>query len=691
MADFPDVTNLALEVEQPHTGPHNLVVNPNGDIGGWGWRAELGTSGAERATVYSTTYPVASPDAALAIAPAVIGGPDAKVGSNLFTVSPGKYASIYAELLDTPAPSVVFNLKFFNATGGVIESTGVTRNTAGTARYIRLVPAGAVTGQLLITCDTSGLPGPNVKTVLRHVTVAQYDTNVGTAALTYLDPAPTYTNVLGSVLRCSIVREDLNLAELNATIKDATLDPATTDLLRPGRRVRLTVTAGAWADAVLFLGRIDGTPTTYDLEADDGTKRTVINLRAVDDLALLANTPAPNGYASLEEVTNALELVSVVPWNVNGDGSQRVNDTPITTNPDAKALDQVVITRDTHHAFAWMSREGVMHVADDAHLDPVERTLTEAEYSADGPEITWDVDQVINDITITHVLRNAITGETTQVTWGPYQDLASVREWGVRHRDFTVQGLTNDDATMRAWASAVFATNAQPATRVRSVTCPVRLSTFDAPYPVALADLYDLWRVTNDLAGVDQSNRVTRLEHTITPGDWDVTLTFSLDGGSPAGNVPSVTPPVVAAGPPAVTVGVTTPEKPHREAIKTSTQSIATSGSTVTVSGWTGVQSAGGIAFSGGVATVPRAGRYLITTTATFAGNAVGRRRAGIYKNGTAVYLESCFPSSTSPADVAVSGLLVCAVNDTLELRVGQNSGAALDLTAAYISITYLD
>lgn len=690
MAEFPDVTNLVLEVEQPHpAGPRNLVLNANGDLGGWGWTAEKGpTSGLERSTVYDT---ISGGAPALAIAPSVIGGVNAKAGSNLFTVTPGKYASIYVELVSTPAPGVTFNIKFFNATGGVIESTGVTLNAAGTARYVRLVPAGAVTGQLLITCATAALPGPNVTTVIRHVTVAQYDTNVSPATLVYLDPAPDYTNVLGSVSRITITREDLNTAELVASIYGASLDPATTDLLRPGRRVRLTVTAGAHSDAVLFLGRIDGTPTTYDLAEDDQDKRTAITLRAVDDLSLLANTPAPNGYAALADVTNALELVSVVPWKVNGYRGQVVNSTPITTNPDAKALDQVVITRDTQHAFAWMSRDGVINVADAAHLDPIERTLTEAQYSADGPEVTWDVDQVINDITLTAVVRNAITGETTQTTWGPYQDLASVREWGVRHRDFTVQGITNDDATMRAWADAVFATNSQPTTRVRSVTIPVREDQFNDANPPALADLYELWRVTNTASGVDQANRVTRIEHTITPGDWDVTLGFSLDGGSPAGNVPSVTPPVVAAGPPAVTVGVTTPEKPHREVTKTSSTSYASSGTATIIPGWSGVQNAGNIAFSGGVATLPRAGRYLVTASVRFDGNAAGRRLVGIYKNGSSVYLGANFPNNTSPADVAVSGVIVCAANDTLDVRASQNSGGALNLSSAYMSITYLD
>lgn len=65
---------------------------------------------------------------------------------------------------------------------------------------------------------------------------------VGTG-LGYIEPT-TYTDVLDSALEVHTVRAPLDAGTLTATIRDTDLDPATADLIRPGRRVRLQVLGG---------------------------------------------------------------------------------------------------------------------------------------------------------------------------------------------------------------------------------------------------------------------------------------------------------------------------------------------------------------------------------------------------------------------------------------------------------------
>jgi hypothetical protein len=268
------------------------------------------------------------------------------------------------------------------------------------------------------------------------------------------------------------------------------LDPAKDDTIRPGRRIRLTA-----AGEVIFYGTITNGEVVYaPLEADKA-RRALITVTAVDNVNPLARRYRSNGVATVAELASVVEGCGV-PWNLNGNTSQTAL-TPVVVaqNENAMALDQVAITRDSLHGYAWVDRQGVLQVWDAAAISTATAlTVSEADFGADIG-IDYDTDRCINVVTVKFLRINPGTGETEEVPYGPYQDDASVREWGPHTAEFTVQGITEDAATIKAYADAILSANGTPQVRVNTLTLPV--TTAAEATTKGLADLYDLVRVRN--------------------------------------------------------------------------------------------------------------------------------------------------------------------------------------------------
>jgi len=88
------------------------------------------------------------------------------------------------------------------------------------------------------------------------------------------------------------------------------------------------------------------------------------------------------------------------------------------------------------------------------------------------------------------------------------------------------------------------------------------------------------------------------------------------------------------------------------------------------------------------VALATKGGKYQILAAVTFAANATGTRRVAIYKNGTIVY-EIAQPATASAAHaVVVNDVISLVPGDYLELCAYQDSGGALNSTAAFLAAT---
>lgn len=345
--------------------------------------------------------------------------------------------------------------------------------------------------------------------------------------LGYIEPV-TWLNILGSAYGIRITRPVLDLGRLEANLADVALDPAVADTIRPGRRIRCTAWTGTvWSE--LFTGTALNAKVEYDLRAKKPTKRAKITLTAVDNTATLANIGRAGGVETIAELPFVLEGCGV-PWNVNGSGDQVPSATVVAVNDDAKAIDQVAITRDSQLGHAWVSRVGVLNVWDAAEIDAtLAATLDEAAYS--DAQIDYDTERCINEVTV-NFLRNNGTS-TEEVPYGPYVDSASRELWGPHAVPFRIQWADEDATAIEAYADAILTANATPVIRVNSVRVPIRETTdlsTDAGDRRAFLDLMDLVTVSNDEVGHSSDLRITRLEHVITPKAWTLDVGFMVEG-----------------------------------------------------------------------------------------------------------------------------------------------------------------
>src|SRR5690606_19465614 len=86
--------------------------------------------------------------------------------------------------------------------------------------------------------------------------------------------------------------------------------------------------------------------------------------------------------------------------------------------------------------------------------------------------LDFDLARCINSVKVQVTRINPGTGDTEEVEYGPFNDAASVREWGQQQAEFRVQGINED--LIDDYAAAILAANAIPAKRINEVTLPLR-------------------------------------------------------------------------------------------------------------------------------------------------------------------------------------------------------------------------
>jgi hypothetical protein len=444
--------------------------------------------------------------------------------------TPGAYAE-FVRYADAPAGAtqLVRIVKVKPTGGGPLANVGETHwfdglHTEQTSVYGGYFD-GATIDTATITYDWNGTAhGSTSKSM--------------TADVAFIEPVP-YLNVLGSANNIKVRREALNLGTLEAAIPDSALDPAQVTTIRPGRRVRLVTADGG---EPLFTGKILNGKAVYDPAHPEPSKRVRVTMTAVDNVSPLAQQRRAGGVEHIAELPYVLEGCGV-PWNVNGSGDQVPTATVVALNTNATAIDQVAITRDNHLGHAWVDRRNVLQAWDAAELDAtVAAVLDESAYS--GIAIDYDTDRCINIVTVVFLRANG--EDTEEITYGPYVDSESVRDWGEHSAEFRIQWAEEDVSAIEAYAAAILTANATPVVRVNSVRLPIRTLddlAADVGQRRALLDLYDLVTVSNTNAGIEGDLRVATLEHTITGSLWAVEVGFVVDG--------SVAPPQVTPSPPA--------------------------------------------------------------------------------------------------------------------------------------------
>lgn len=563
--NFDTLDVVRLEVGQRPSvtgGTDNVVKNPSGVLGGWGWTTPF------TFTTLTSSQDFADPNLDpqvgainLQMATTV---DNSEVRTEPAPAAPGqrwRAAVVQAAKVNavtTPGAVAVF-IRFLDAAGAVVATgnpyTGANSSTANGTRLLSSVataPAGTAYVVLVIQHGAS----TDLRTWrFRQAMLCQVASADNTAAMpAYVDPY-VFTDILAPAHRIEVDRPgNLQLGTLKATILDPDLDPAVSALIRPGNPVRLMalptdparVNYPGWSP--LFVGELLNGTTEYDLTHPDESKRARIQLTAVDATRNLGNTTQPVGVASVAEL-NYLAEGAGVPYGTNED-SRQLNGfvTMRSNNENASLLDQVAITRDSLRGLARVTRHGRLEVEDATRVANGNRsirysTFTEDDYLKDFA-VDFDTSRCINEVTVKELTLDE-EGKTVETIYGPFRDETSIRTWGRFAQEFTRQ--TGTGVTVEAYASAILAANATPARAVKSLSFRVleagALNTGEGDFRIGFSptdftfrrrvflDLHDKIHVVNARAGIDQDLRVASIRHTITPKRWDVELGFQQAAG----------------------------------------------------------------------------------------------------------------------------------------------------------------
>jgi hypothetical protein len=548
--EFAVVDVLRLQVQEGWPDLPNQILNPSGEGGAWGWETFLG--GPDATLRASATHDYLE----LKILADTVGARATWATSIAEVVAVGQQVRAFMDILFlTGLPDGEWSVNF--ATGPAEDPDAVNLGTVAFPDPLavgdyELPPTDIPVGTKVIYLNFyTGLGTTTANDLIRwRDTWLIYGDAADVVASDPLTEPP-WVDVLGSAASIEVERDELNVSTLTATLFDATLDPASTDLIRPGKRCKVeALVSGVWEP--LFTGKLDNPSSAYEVRDPNRSdlRRVQIKLIASDAAADLANEPRPLGVSTLAELPYVL-LGTGVPFNVNGSTDAIAPESVIVVanNEQASALDQVAITRDSVLGFAWVDRAGVLQAWDRGEL-PAGVTLEADEGAYSDVDIDFDVDRTFNTIRVKLQRINPGTLETEEVEFGPYVDQAARRQWRAREATFTVQGM--DETLIPAYAAEILALNANPVKRINSLSIPVRTVAEIETY--ALLDPYDLVSLSNDRAGiVGQESRVTSLKHRIVvkregrrlTNRWWIDLAFSTEGNVAS---PTVSPSPTVGG-----------------------------------------------------------------------------------------------------------------------------------------------
>lgn len=534
---------LRAEVQVDPTGRPNLVPNPSGDGGSWFWVTPL------RFTKISSVA------GALRISTGV-GVGDAYTQTNPIRVAAGDWiAARFDTVGGTAGHKVKARFRFFDLAGNLIDTSTATAGfdtTPGT-HYRPAVQAPAGTSYAKLKLDLYDGASPPAAGAHYDFNNVMVTTDAATFGIPFAFTEPVeYTNILGPTNNITITRGAMEPGVIGVRVIDTSLDPADADALRTGRLFRITALnddTDAFEDlsAGLYILRA---VVNYDLSKPP-EKQAVISLALTDSLQLLANSVRPVSVGTMDELPFVLETVGI-PFIVNGNTGTLIDDPVVTARLDqATALDQVLLTRDSNLAYAWISKSGVFNGWTDRGTAFYGGPVTFDESSYSDIDVSFDTDNCINEVVVVRVVINPASGETIEKTYGPFRDEAAVDRWKVvRQATFRVTGISEADVV--PFAASVLADRAEPARRVNSLTVPIRTPE-DITTAKALIDLYATANIINTAKGIDLDQQITAITHNIQCTAkgvrWVMTLGFDV-----AESVSSPAPVTGASGAAGVTV-----------------------------------------------------------------------------------------------------------------------------------------
>lgn len=678
MTDLNDV--LRLEVDT--STPRNLIRNPSGADGLYGW--EIG--GCQ---VSTSNVPAAAHDNGVALV--LVGGTTAMayMVSQAVAVTPGRWviarANYYA---GGTVNTLQSDFMYYDVNGKLLREdtyapVAVPQNVAlETIRGPYQVPAAAVSMRVRWSAGGSGR-GPMYVT---KIAVAMGSTSASVAAAPYI--APNWVNILSPTYRISTeqgndldgVQDTITPGSFVANIRDASIDPATSNMLRKGRPVRLRAAIDGTTYPV-WAGTIETADTNYDNEKD-GTSTTRVTLTATDDgRAAIDSTVSyapPGGFAA--QVAHAAQAANL--GTAGTDGASPAPGTGILARDDsAKAADWFRRACNTHGGYVWVDAANRIQQRLITYLSTAP-AVTLSDRHADsgaiyytGIGLNWGTRSLVNHLDVQRINVDEVEDDGAK-TYGPYVASDSSIEYG--DATATIEITSGSPSAIANVVLPQFATPKVFPTEVRlnalrdlARVLPIGPYT---PVRVKRAGLY------NDVV------RVLKVKHDISPREWTTTL---------------IPRPLETA----TTTPVTTPsagaDTGPSDLLAPEPGTFGSRGRTTTFSlasgAWTTVPLNVAEALDGGMAwdgtnsrfVVPKDGRYVVSAAVRFASNAAGLRGVRYGINGVQRELVT-FPAG-GQVSAFLSRTIKLTAGDNVSMLAYQSSGGALNIDGStWLDLVYI-
>lgn len=479
--------------------------------------------------------------------------------------NPGGFLNVYpnAQLTFFGAPDVPCTVQAYNytpvgGTGTLIGTYSAAENERKTISVSPSTPGGTV--QLITTSGT---------TYVEKLVNAETDTLTSISdqlqKITFLD-------IEEDVSRISILKEEADKSTATIDFATATLDPAVSPLLKPGKTVRVlgrhygngnTTKPAGWSGPALystiFTGKIKRVVSGYSYEDDPVVQITIYDV--TDSLQsvkteFLSDQMIKYG-AWFNSVGNSI-IYNDIDW---GGSAKEETKFPnkFAYEPSAwgkmNLADSISMTRNSNKWWWMVDRFNKLRIL--TTLNPTTKyVLTDGTVTGDLNYGRFnrgsDTDSVLNKISVQEYVLDVkdLKGRTLSASTEPPSDLdfvrskqqtatfsnkTSVNAYGEFSKSFDVVrgngnyldlSTGNIGSNFKTWAENILAQRSEPTINISELNIPIKNS--DDIRKISELEILD--KVDIVYKGEHQISRVREIEHTIMPGRWYTEIRFNSKG-----------------------------------------------------------------------------------------------------------------------------------------------------------------
>ncbi|AWN03925.1 hypothetical protein PBI_PEREGRIN_86 [Rhodococcus phage Peregrin] len=479
--------------------------------------------------------------------------------------NPGGFLNAYAgaQLTFFGQPDAACTVQAYNytpvgGTGTLIGTYSAAANERKTVSITPGTPGGTV--QLITTSGT---------TYVEKFVNSESDTLTSTTdqlrKLTFLD-------IEEDVSRISVLKEEADKSTATIDFATATLDPAVSPLLKPGKIVRVlgrhygngnTVKPAGWSGPALystiFTGKVKRVNSGYSYEDDPVVQITLYDV--TDSLQSINTEFASDQMVKYGAWFNSVGS-SIIYNDIDWAGSAKEENAlpnKFIYEPSAwgkmNLADSISMTRNAKRWWWMVDRFNKLRIL--TTLNPTTKyVLTDGTAAGDLNYGRFsrgsDTDSVINKVSVQEYILDVkdLKGRTLSSSTEPPADLdfvrskqqtatfsnkTSVNAYGEFSKSFdVVRGNGNyldlangyTGSNFKSWSESILAERSEPTINISELNIPIKNS--DDIRKISELEILD--KVDIIYKGEHQISRVREIEHTIMPGRWYTEIRFNSKG-----------------------------------------------------------------------------------------------------------------------------------------------------------------